>query len=185
LAIRSLKAFFMEVDFSALIFYLLHKEVTMRIDVHSELVVPRSSLFEIIGRAGMEMRAVSIRERLREQGDIAARLEDLKSESGAPFIEVPLPKGSEGFRSAVATSKRGDGRIIKESAYFCHGIYSGLFGPPDREDRCSCGWVKTTASKVGMQKFDTIDSALSGSKGTNFYCEICGNLIGREVTARS
>jgi hypothetical protein len=116
-----------------------------------------------------------IRDSARRQGLIADKLQDLKSESGNPFIEEkPRSKGfgGEGYRIAVVKGKFGN---AEEAAYLCEEMYS--FG----KDSSGCGWVR---GNPRTENYDDI-GVLSGSAGVNYYCKICGRLIGRDVHVRS
>lgn len=84
----------------------------------------------------------------RRCGLTASKLEELKSNSGRPFIEERMQ--SRNFRRAMVMSE--DGNYPVQYAYFC---------PANAEDS-GCGWV------VGEPRHD--------KKG--YYCYICGVKIG-------
>ncbi len=109
-------------------------------------------------------RISKLREFARQKGITAARLEDLKSECGQPFIE-----DESGFSYRRATAK-GEGKSHRELeiAYLCASPYL-MKG----EDEYTCGWVK---GNVIRKKYDEI-GLMSGSAGTRYFCKICGKQV--------
>src|SRR4030042_5918068 len=129
--------------------------------------------------AAFEMQTKKIlylREAARKKGITAERLEDLKSESGRPFVEEKSRGDCWGhnYRKAVVTEKKSFGLHTVETAYLCRGMYS-------KEDPDGCGWVIGSPIE---KKYDEI-SILSGSRGIRYYCRICGKQIGEHKTAVS
>ena len=127
--------------------------------------------------AAFEMQTKKIlylREIARKKGITAEKIEDLKSESGKPFVEEK-PKGYWGheYRRAVIAEEKTFGPHV-ETAYLCQGIYV-------KDDPDSCGWVIGSPIE---KKYDEIQ-VLSGSRGTRYYCRICGKQIGEHKTAFS
>jgi hypothetical protein len=116
-----------------------------------------------------------VRGAARRLGIIADKMEDLKSESGNPFVEDRsriIGLGENGYRAAVVRGYLGS---VEEAAYLCEEMYSSGGGGS------GCRWVKGNPQ---TENYDNI-GALSGSAGVNYYCKICGQLIGRDVNVRS
>ncbi len=134
-----------------------------------------ASGFDSAAFAIQRKKILYLREVARKKGITAEKLEDLKSESGKPFVEEKR-KGHWGhdYRRAVVTEDKSFGPHIAETAYLCQGIYS-------KEDPDSCGWVIGDPIE---EKYDEIE-VLSGSRGTRYYCGICGKQIGEHKTAVS
>ena len=101
-----------------------------------------------------------LRSLAREKGIITSRLEDLKSKSGEPFIELQREREGHEHREAKSSDKT-------EVAYLCCGMYI-------KEDKDSCGWVK---GRPKEQEYDEI-GVMAGSAGIRYYCKICGKEIG-------
>ncbi len=117
-----------------------------------------------------------IRGAARRQGIIADKLDDLKSESGQPFVEEKTKRSffGQNFRIAVVRMDVSIAEktlpVVEETAYLCKALYS-CGGEKD-----SCGWVK---GNPRHENYDDI-GPLSGSAGVRYYCKICGKLIGED-----
>lgn len=109
-----------------------------------------------------------IREQARALGLTASDLSDLRSETGRGFAEETQYGGLyDGLRTALEQSD--DRMFSRQQAYWC-----GMRGF-NQELHEGCGWV----IGVPIQKpYDTI-GLLSGSRGVEFYCRVCGRLLGR------
>lgn len=107
--------------------------------------------------------------RLRElawrKGAAALKLENLKSESGEPFIKE---EGYFCFQKAIAGNKT----HCVEFAYLCSSMY---------DNAKICGWVK---GKPTRKPYDDI-GPMCGSAGVRYYCRICGNLLALEIIVNS
>ncbi len=108
------------------------------------------------------LRLKKVRDFARQKGETALKLEDLKSESGKPFIRDR--ESVRHWKSATADVNR----CQDESAYLCCSEYTVEDNNPN-----TCGWVK---GEPKGEKFDNI-GPLSGSSGRNYYCRICNKLL--------
>ena len=110
-----------------------------------------------------------LRKAARESGLTAPSLEELRSKSGKPFQKL---KQQSDYRKAVVRRDTQPVNFIEESAYLCQPMYAEMTPKGMTEE---CGWVK--GNPVGGA-YDSI-GPLSGSAGIDYYCKICGTLIGR------
>lgn len=129
--------------------------------------------------AGLDVEIASIqhkkilllRKAARESGLTAPSLEELRSKSGKPFQE--LKRHSDySYRKAVVRRNTKPVNFIEESAYLCQPMYAEMMPKGMIEE---CDWVKGNPAR---EVYDNI-GPLSGSAGTEYYCKICGTLIGR------
>ena len=134
------------------------------------LAVFDAQLSIVLRQKVLYLREIAKRKRLT-----APTLEELKSKSGKPFVEVKSTRMlGDDYRSAEAKEEVSFGKAKlllerTEQAYLCYE--SSIFS---KEDTDSCGWVKGMPVE---KKYNDI-GVLSGSAGIRFYCKICGKKIG-------
>jgi len=123
-------------------------------------------------------RASYLRDVFRSRGLIAPTLEELKSDSGEPFIREERIRDVWGYdyEKASAIKKTRVGLLVKERAYLCREMFDEKDGDPN-----GCGWVKGEPSPVLYNNI----SLLSGSAGTEYYCQLCGKKIGEHQSVIS
>ncbi len=133
--------------------------------------VNRGTLAELDAEiAGIQHKKILLlRKAARESGLTAPSLEELKSKSGKPFREL---ERQSSYKKAVVRRGTRPVNFIEESAYLCQPMHAEMMPKGIIEE---CGWVK--GNPVGGA-YDNI-GPLSGSAGIEYYCKICGTLIGR------
>ncbi|MEX1063878.1 MAG: hypothetical protein WD898_00930 [Candidatus Paceibacterota bacterium] len=126
-------------------------------------------------KSELDQERIKIIRKAAIKGGLAANnLEDLKSESGHPFIEED---GRASYKRAVAKGKI----ILPEMAYLCQSEYAPIVEGTSGEKEDTCGWVKGEPLE---KSYDEI-GPLSGSAGSELFCKICGKRLCRIVAIRS